>query len=262
MSSEPEFSVKPIPATAGVGNPVHLQPGEAVPDPSTITNNTVESTATTDQAAYEKGASDPGMAAQAAAAQKDDEFRILPIPGQYPKSTDNVPTLQSAAPESTTAGLAGAVPLETTKTADPSVPPVVKDSIEKAHSEPEAAASQEAVKEKQQVERELLQEVPTKDDVGTPAPVTSAATTETAPAPTDTGDVSPKTKPAQPSTEQPTTTTGPETTTAPTKSGPESGAPADATAAPASGAAEGDIKAKRRKSRMSGFFSKLKEKMK
>ena len=39
-----EFSVNPIPATSGIGNPVDLQPGEKVPDPSTLTSNTISST--------------------------------------------------------------------------------------------------------------------------------------------------------------------------------------------------------------------------
>ena len=39
-----EFSVNPIPATSGSGNPVNLRPGEKVPDPSTLTSNTVSST--------------------------------------------------------------------------------------------------------------------------------------------------------------------------------------------------------------------------
>ncbi|KAL8695212.1 MAG: hypothetical protein Q9218_000250 [Villophora microphyllina] len=42
------FSVNPLPATSGFGNPVDLQPGEKVPDPSTITLNTVSSTAKDD----------------------------------------------------------------------------------------------------------------------------------------------------------------------------------------------------------------------
>ena len=39
-----EFSVNPIPATSGIGNPVSLQPGEKVPNPSTLTSNTISST--------------------------------------------------------------------------------------------------------------------------------------------------------------------------------------------------------------------------
>lgn len=44
-ATEPQsLSVNPIPATEGFGNPIHLAPGEKVPDPSTLTNNTIQST--------------------------------------------------------------------------------------------------------------------------------------------------------------------------------------------------------------------------
>ncbi|KAL9045814.1 MAG: hypothetical protein Q9214_001210 [Letrouitia sp. 1 TL-2023] len=42
------FSVNPIPQTSGIGNPVKLAPGEKVPDPSTLTTNTISSTAKDD----------------------------------------------------------------------------------------------------------------------------------------------------------------------------------------------------------------------
>ncbi|KAI4229154.1 MAG: hypothetical protein L6R36_001111 [Xanthoria steineri] len=61
------FSVNPIPATSGHGNPIHLQPGEKVPDPSTLTSNTVSSTAK----------DDPSLA------KSDDpanEFGVAPLP--------------------------------------------------------------------------------------------------------------------------------------------------------------------------------------
>lgn len=38
------FSINPIPQTSGTGNPVKLAPGEKVPDPSTLTTNTISST--------------------------------------------------------------------------------------------------------------------------------------------------------------------------------------------------------------------------
>lgn len=48
--SEPQtFSVNPIPATEGLGNPVKLAPGEKVPEPSTLTSNTVQSTVKDDK---------------------------------------------------------------------------------------------------------------------------------------------------------------------------------------------------------------------
>ncbi|KAJ9643574.1 Cruciform DNA binding protein [Coniosporium tulheliwenetii] len=62
---------------------------------------------------------------------------------------------QSAGPTSTTAMLAGQVPKEPR-----GVPQIVTDSQQQAHVDPEAAASPEAVREKKQLEQELLREVP------------------------------------------------------------------------------------------------------
>lgn len=39
-----EFNVDPIPATAGMGNPTSSAPGEQIPHPSNLTNNTIQST--------------------------------------------------------------------------------------------------------------------------------------------------------------------------------------------------------------------------
>jgi len=61
------------------------------------------------------------------------------------------------------------------------VPAVVKDSISQAHQPAEAAAAQEVVNEKRDVESELLREVKPTDAVGEPAPTVAAATSETAP---------------------------------------------------------------------------------
>ena len=56
--NEPQdFGVKPIPASEGIGNPVSVPAGEKVPDPSTISSNAVDSTATTSKEGYEKDAS-------------------------------------------------------------------------------------------------------------------------------------------------------------------------------------------------------------
>ncbi|KAK8177733.1 hypothetical protein IWX90DRAFT_492845 [Phyllosticta citrichinensis] len=44
-----QFSVKPIPASDGDANPIQLAPGEPVPDPSTITSNTIQSTVKDDE---------------------------------------------------------------------------------------------------------------------------------------------------------------------------------------------------------------------
>lgn len=63
--------------------------------------------------------------------------------------------IQSADPESTTAGLAAGVPLESEKVAA-GVPEPVKESFAEAHQSAEAAASPDAVKDKQALEKELL----------------------------------------------------------------------------------------------------------
>lgn len=179
---EPEsLSVNPLPATAGAGNPIQLTPGEKVPDPSTFTNNTVGSTARTDQASYEQNASAAGFAT---GGEKAKEY----IGGSESKPAD--PTIQSAAPVSTTAALAAGVPLENTGkgavtengSAADDVPGVVKDSLAEAHKEPEAAASGEAVGEKKEVEQELLKEVPPDYSAGTPAPAAAAVGTNGVPA--------------------------------------------------------------------------------
>ncbi|KAF7506478.1 hypothetical protein GJ744_011728 [Endocarpon pusillum] len=106
------------------------------------------------------------------------------------------PFIQSSGPGTTAAALAGQVPLEprsqTTVIEDeapsatvsgpaPDVPEVVKESLSQAHESPEAAASAEAVREKKEVEGELLQEVKSTDAAGVPAPTITAATSVTAP---------------------------------------------------------------------------------
>ena len=211
------FGVKPIPASSGIGNPVQLNAGEKVPDPSTINENTVESTATTDKAGYDKDASatsvpDNSKGTPFSEYKKDDSaFSVpeksanmipessLPIGQGKPDTTDSGPTMQSAAPESTTAALAGAVPKEPRQEAKveddeaPSatvsgpaedVPEVVKESLQQAHQSPEAAASGDAVEGKKEMESQLLKEVKPEEGGGEPAPSATAATTETAPAPT------------------------------------------------------------------------------
>lgn len=279
--SEPQlFSVNPIPATAGVGNPIHLQPGEKVPDPATLTTNTLGSTAKYDKAGYEGDASAPGMLSQPAVPEKD-MVSALPVQNE-PFQHTNGPSIQSAAPGSTTAGLAGGVPLEPRRSSSTSarVPATVRNSISMADKDPEAAASDEVVEEKKELERELLDEVPVRNEAGTPAPTTTASRIENAPAPTYPavgtgggehipGDVSPKTRPPQtgttgpasgpatgPATSQtePTVTTGADTSTAPrTSTGPETSetSPVNDQAA----------ETPKKKNRLSGFFSKVKDKL-
>ncbi|KAK2858550.1 hypothetical protein FQN49_004621 [Arthroderma sp. PD_2] len=222
-AGEQKVSVDPLPATGTVGNPVKLAPGEEVPESSNLTSNTLVSNVTTDKAGYEKDASDPAMAALAAQQHQHDQkntYSALPIDTE-PKSksvgpNDN-PTIQSAAPQSTTAALAGAVPLEKASDAantqyDPEVPAkqvpdLVKDSMSKAHSGPEAAGVPEMVKEKKDLEEELLDEVPPATGSGQPAPTAAAAVASTAPAPTTTAPAtsSSTTEPVQKQAHQPET---------------------------------------------------------
>lgn len=172
--SEQAFGVSPIPATGGIGNPVQLAPGEKVPDPSTITGNTLTSNVKTDAASYEK--SDSGAPvlppALSPASQREaeggDMFGLGPqtsnmIPesslsmgGSAPLgATDTGPTISSAAPGSSTAQMAGQVPLE-----ERGVPQVVSESEAQAGQGSEAAGNPEAVQEKSAVEQELMEKVP------------------------------------------------------------------------------------------------------
>ncbi|EED23914.1 conserved hypothetical protein [Talaromyces stipitatus ATCC 10500] len=318
-----ELSVNPIPATNGIGNPVKLTPGEPVPDPSTLSGNTVESTVRTDKEGYEADASNPVFLNKEEQA-KADPLSVPPVStgGLIPESslpmnppeTAETPgvTIQSVHPTSTTAALAAEVPLESQKNAEVAsdvpkvvkesltkaheapeaaanaeaveekaevekelqnkvgladapavpasdVPEVVKESLEKAHQDPEAAASEAAVEEKKEVEQELQQKVHPTEQAGEPAPITSAATTATAPT-VESTDVSPQTSPpataaatSAPSTTtqtQPTVTTGVASGTTTAESKPVAGAPQD------------NSKEKKKKHRASGFFQKLKEKLK
>lgn len=166
------FSVQPIPATSGIGNPIHPEPGEKVPDPSELTTNTVESTAKTDEASYEK--SDAAVTTGNEPKPTEtamDPFGVPPVTSNIiPESSlpigtstggsaepDPGVTIQSVAPTSTTAALAAAVPKEEPPA---TVPEVVKESEREANASPEAAANPEAVQEKSQVEQELQSKVP------------------------------------------------------------------------------------------------------
>ncbi|KAF1962428.1 hypothetical protein CC80DRAFT_400399 [Byssothecium circinans] len=151
--TEPEekVSVAPIPATAGPGNPIHLAPGEKVPDASTLTSNTVASTATTDAASYEKSGSNlPPQLGPVVTPEAERDANG----GLFGASIASL-TTQSAAPTSTTAQLAGAVPKEPKQ-----VPAAVTDSQKQAGFTPEASANPEAVGEKKEVEQELKAKVP------------------------------------------------------------------------------------------------------
>ena len=172
--SEPTFGVAPLPAFAGAVNPVKVAPGEKIPEPSTVTGNTINSNVTTDKESYEKSGGlgnapvlPPAVTPQAERDQKGTGILDLPpiSKNMIPESSlpmgaagagtyDASPIIQSAGAGTTTAALAGAVPLESTK-----VPEVVKESQKEAGVAPEASAVPEEVKEKSAVEKELLGEV-------------------------------------------------------------------------------------------------------
>ncbi|KAJ5051563.1 uncharacterized protein L3040_001339 [Drepanopeziza brunnea f. sp. 'multigermtubi'] len=171
---ERTFSVNPLPAFAGAVNPVKSTPGEKIPEPNTVTRNTIDSSVTTDKESYEKsGGLGKAPVLPPVITPAGDRISngtgVLDMPpaiGLIPESSlpmgssgigtfDASPTIQSVGPSSTTAELAAAVPLESAK-----VPEIVKESQEKAHVEPEASAIPEEVKEKSAVEKELLKDVP------------------------------------------------------------------------------------------------------
>ncbi|KAJ6105631.1 hypothetical protein N7512_009148 [Penicillium capsulatum] len=303
QESEQTLSVNPIPASAGYGNPIKLNPGEKVPDPSTVHGNTVESTVKLDKESYEKGDSVPlgsagtqndtagpsafavtpvskniipesslpmgGPAQRAAAA--DQEQAQAGGPAQQAAMADPGYTIQSAAPTSTTAALAGEVPLEKNKQTNGSepvaeVPQVVKNSLAEAHQGPEAAANKEAVDEKKQTESELHQKVGVDESAGAPAPTVSAATQPTAPGLTvppiaDSADVSPcSTPPPGSSRPAPAPSTEPTPAADTQNTGPTH--PQARRVGHSFGAAAASPKEEKKKKRISGFFSKIKEKLK
>lgn len=169
--SKKTFGVAPLPATAGIGNPIHLNPGEKVPDPSTFTTNTVESMARTDPESYEKGQGVPQLPNVVTPPGERESggnmFNLppisknmipessLPMGGNTSLEKDPGFTTQSAGAGSTTAALAANVPLEPR-----GVPEVVQESQQEAGTGPEASANREAVREKSKVEKELESKVP------------------------------------------------------------------------------------------------------
>lgn len=169
--SEQTFGVAPLPATTGSGNPVSLQPGEKVPHHSEFTPNTTTSHVTTDKESYDRAGGAPQLPD---VVTPDDErdalggmFKMPGIGGtMIPESSlpmgpgaasevDKGPMIQSAGAKSTTAALAGNVPLEPR-----GVPEIVQESQQEAGFGPEASENREAVKEKSAMETELETKVP------------------------------------------------------------------------------------------------------
>ena len=123
------FKVNPLPATSGAGNPIQLQPGEKVPPPESFTANTIDSTLTTDKKSYETRGSAPQLPNVVTPQEERNASGagLFTLPGisgnMIPESSlplgtgsssnpDPGVTIQSVGPNSTTAGLAGQVPLE------------------------------------------------------------------------------------------------------------------------------------------------------
>ncbi|KAJ5093969.1 hypothetical protein N7456_009830 [Penicillium angulare] len=318
QESEQILSVNPIPASGGYGNPIKLNPGEKVPDPSTIHGNTVQSTVKLDKESYEKGDSVPlgsagtqsdtagpsafsvppiskntipesslpigGPAQRAATSEQDQAY--VGGPAQQAAMADPGYTIQSAGPNSTTAALAAQVPLEKDRQANgtepaSAVPEVVKESIAESDQGPEAAANKEAVAEKKDVEQELQKKVDVEESAGEPAPTETAAQSATAPGKTtagttaaaltsgyDSANISPTSSPppghAAPTSAPPTSAPKADTenqTQPKVTSGPETTTTAETSTAKTTGS-DGHSKDEKKKKRLSGFFSKLKEKLK
>ncbi|THX33494.1 hypothetical protein D6D10_07810 [Aureobasidium pullulans] len=178
------FGINPIPATAGIGNPIKLAPGEPVPHHSKITSNTIQSTVR-DGSQY--GVSDTGApvlppvldSQSEAEANGASMFNLPSIGGNMiPESSlpmggdSQLPNFDNAfsssvAPQSTTAQLAGQVPREPR-----GVPEVVSESQESAHVSPEASSSAKAVQSKHNVEEELKEKVPEANASAESGPVT------------------------------------------------------------------------------------------
>lgn len=170
-AGEQTFGVAPIPATGGIGNPVHLEPGEKVPDSSTLTGSTVDSTVKTDQDSYENSDSGAPVLPPALSPQSEREAAGASIFGPGPvipesgmpmgedakdlSKEDMGPTVSSVGPDSTTAQLAGEQPIEPR-----GVPEVVRESQQEANADPEASANPEAVEEKSEMENEFMSKRP------------------------------------------------------------------------------------------------------
>lgn len=171
-SEQTTFGIAPLPATGGFGNPIHLEPGEKVPDPSTFTSNTIHSHVTTDKESYDKGSTALQLPDVVTPEKERDNkgssmFSLpeisknmipessLPMGGTLSLEKDPGPIIQSAGPDTTTAMLAGNVPKEAT-----GVPHVVQESRNEAGTDAEAGQNREAVREKSAVEKEIESTIP------------------------------------------------------------------------------------------------------
>ncbi|CAM1501017.1 Fc.00g101790.m01.CDS01 [Cosmosporella sp. VM-42] len=155
---ENTFGVNPLPAADGAVNPITLAPGEKVPE--NITSQSTNGHVKLDKESYEKSDALPGIETELPPVSKN----TIPE-SSLPIADIKDTVISTIAPTSTTAALAGDVPLE------PVVPEVVKESQEKAGVSPEASAEPKEVKEKAKVEEELKETIPV-------APTTSEGTSD------------------------------------------------------------------------------------
>ncbi|KAK4447916.1 hypothetical protein QBC34DRAFT_302178 [Podospora aff. communis PSN243] len=155
------IKVDPLPAANGAVNPIDLALGEKIPDE--VKAGSTTDNVTLDKESYEKSDRLPGVDTS--------------LGNEAPVVDKEDVTINTVGPESTTAALAGEVPLE------PKVPEIVKQSQEEAKVDPEASAIPEEVREKAEVEAELLKVVPEAPAVGEKTlseTVTAAATAASA----------------------------------------------------------------------------------
>lgn len=165
---EQKFSVNPLPATSGIGNPIHVAPGEKLPPSQEYTSNTVTSNVKLDKESYEKPDAYP-HSQNTNVDTTAGAFGVPPVTSttipesSLPMGKDavssgpaDVAAIRSAAGSHTTTGqLAGQVSLEPR-----GVPEVVRDSQQEAQTSPEASANPTATAEKSATEKELKSKVP------------------------------------------------------------------------------------------------------
>ncbi|KAL8814004.1 MAG: hypothetical protein Q9223_006743 [Gallowayella weberi] len=170
--SEKTFGVAPLPATGGFGNPINLQPGEKVPHPSTFTSNTIDTHVTTDKESYERGSTAPQLPDVVTPQKERDSkgasmFNVpgitnsmipessLPMGGSTSAVKDPGAFIQSAGADTSTAALAGKVPKEPS-----GLPQVVRESQHEAGTDGAAGNNRQTVKEKSDMEKELESKIP------------------------------------------------------------------------------------------------------
>ena len=155
-----QFSVNPLPASDFAVNPVKLEAGEKVP--KDVASNGINDHVTLDKASYEKSDRIPGLEGLTAPTNLAPTSIGTIIPESSLPMTSGDATINSAAPQSSTAALAAKVPLEHHE--HHKAPEVVKESQEKAHEEVGASGMEELagekLDEKAEVEDELLSKVP------------------------------------------------------------------------------------------------------